>query len=915
LAAIDYLRTFRTASWTSEGEAVAFAEGVESPQANDVLRLLKALTSAGATGEPGHAMRVLAFRRLAERVPEKELFAHFVRALKGADPDLREALVQLLPKVNSILDHGALCALMRAPEADLRAAVAAVLAQIGAKTVFEALSEMVREPRFPGRSEAMHVLVAIAEHRAIPALQAVLAIGSAEEKIQALDHLIDPRCMGRDPELASRAVAAGLQDATESVAAHALSALAQVGGEADYFSLAGPLFDSASIAVVKAAIDGLRMFPSPRAIVVLQRKLRDGPAVVRSAAIEVLESIGTADVLKPLVEVLSHTQVVVRLRAAEALSRLSAAGKLDLARTVIWLLRSQDVNIRRMAVDVAQSVRDPDGELWPKLLSHLRDEDWWVRERVADALLEIAGDKLLRHIVAYLNDPIDVVRRFAVDVLMRLKAPESLGALVRTATSDSDWWVRERAIEAIAALQDQRAVPYLLDLMLKNADLQICCLQALSDLKAPEAAQQVATLLRSPEPDVRAAALRCLSALDDPLLGAAVQPLLKDPSDSLRGLARDLLARWRVSAATATTPATEAPPMLDQLLLAMAKMECDDLILAPDRRPFVMRLGTVAPLAKNVFSAEQVRGMLLQHLSPKHMRELEEHREVDFSHELKAEGLRFRVNVFEEMGGLGAVFRIVKGAIPRLESLGLPPAVATLGDLKNGLVLVGGPTGSGKSTTLAALIDRINSTTARHIITFEDPIEVVHAYQKSLVNQREIHTHTGALDQALRATLREDPDVILIGEMRDLPTIAFAVTAAETGHLVFGTIHTVSAALTVDRLINAFPPGQQDQVRSVLAGSLRAVICQYLLKRQDGPGRCLSVEVMLSNEAIANLIRKGKAFQIPSVITTSREAGMQLMDTELMRLLKEGKVSAEDAYAKAVSKKDFEPFLGSGTAG
>ena len=282
---------------------------------------------------------------------------------------------------------------------------------------------------------------------------------------------------------------------------------------------------------------------------------------------------------------------------------------------------------------------------------------------------------------------------------------------------------------------------------------------------------------------------------------------------------------------------------------------------------------------------------------------------MDYSHEVKSEGLRFRANVFNQLSGLSGVFRRIRGKLPEIETLGLPPLVRTFGDLKNGLVLVGGPTGSGKSTTLAALIDYINRTSSRHIIALEDPIEVIHRRKLSLVNQREIGAHTRSFSAALRSTLREDPNVILVGEMRDLITIEFTVIAAETGHLVFGTVHTVSAATTVDRMISAFPPGQQEQVRSTLADSLRAVICQYLLSEKTGGGRVLAVELMVNNEAVANLIRKGKAFQLPSIIATSREQGMQLMDNDLLRLVKEGRISAEDGYVKAVSKKEFEPFM------
>jgi twitching motility protein PilT len=352
-----------------------------------------------------------------------------------------------------------------------------------------------------------------------------------------------------------------------------------------------------------------------------------------------------------------------------------------------------------------------------------------------------------------------------------------------------------------------------------------------------------------------------------------------------------------------------AVPLLDRLLVKLAAEEGDDLIVASGKPVYMKKVGRVAPVTQGPLDEEQVKALLMPHLSTEQVMALQALQDVDYSHEVKSEGLRFRANVFNQLGGLSGVFRRIRGTLPEFEKLGLPPLVQSFGNLKNGLVLVGGPTGSGKSTTLAALIDYINRTSSRHIISLEDPIEVIHKRKQSLVNQREIGTHTRSFANALRSTLREDPNVILVGEMRDLPTIEFTVIAAETGHLVFGTVHTVSAATTVDRIVSAFPPGQQEQVRSTLADSLRAVVCQYLMKEKNGPGRVLAVELMINNEAVANLIRKGKAFQLPSVISTSREQGMQMMDTDLMRLFKEGKITAEDAYVKAVGKKDFEPLV------
>jgi twitching motility protein PilT len=426
-------------------------------------------------------------------------------------------------------------------------------------------------------------------------------------------------------------------------------------------------------------------------------------------------------------------------------------------------------------------------------------------------------------------------------------------------------------------------------------------------MKATPATGEVVPILNYADPDLRLLALGFLEAIDDPTQAATIAPLLHDADHRIRGKVRELLIRWHLTQASQTqVEATNQLGSLERLLVALVKQDGDDLILAGGQPPFMKKIGRVVPLADRPFSAEEVRAILLPTLTPKQIADLEALKDVDFSFELRAEGLRFRANVFQQASGLSAVLRVVKNKIPVLEELGLPPIVRTFGEFKSGLVLVGGPTGSGKSTTLAGIIDYINRTTARHIFTIEDPVEVVHTKKRCLVNQRELGAHTLTFDNALRATLRQDADVILVGEMRDLPTIQFAITAAETGCLVLGTIHTVSVDNSVDRLVSAFPPGQQSAVRGMLADSLRAVMCQFLLKRKDGQGRVLAAEIMLNNDAIASLVRKGKAFQIPSVIATQREAGMQSMDWELERLFKEGKITAEEAYMKAANKKNFE---------
>jgi twitching motility protein PilT len=287
--------------------------------------------------------------------------------------------------------------------------------------------------------------------------------------------------------------------------------------------------------------------------------------------------------------------------------------------------------------------------------------------------------------------------------------------------------------------------------------------------------------------------------------------------------------------------------------------------------------------------------------------EFERRHDTDFAYEIK--GLaRFRANIFMDRKGMGGVFRVIPTEILTAEKLNISPHILKLCGLNKGLVLVTGPTGSGKSTTLCALIDYINRTRSDHIITIEDPIEFVHENKKCLINQREVHNHTDSFKDALRAALREDPDIVLVGEMRDLETVAIAIETAETGHLVFGTLHTTTAASTVDRIIDQFPADRQMQIRMMLSESLRGVISQTLLKKIGG-GRVAALEVLIVNNAISNLIREGKTFQIASAMQTGRALGNVTLNDALMELVSKKVSTPEEAYTKAVDKSGFESLL------
>lgn len=328
-------------------------------------------------------------------------------------------------------------------------------------------------------------------------------------------------------------------------------------------------------------------------------------------------------------------------------------------------------------------------------------------------------------------------------------------------------------------------------------------------------------------------------------------------------------------------------------LLAFAKKEnASDIHISAGEPPMIRIHGDMRKIDAPPLDREAVHKMLYDILNDQQRKIYEERHELDFAIALSNTG-RFRVNAFVQSRGESIVFRTIPVNILTLEQLNMPKIVGDLTKKEKGLVLVTGPTGSGKSTTLAAMIDLINREEKCHILTVEDPIEFVHQSKNSLVNQRELGSHTHSFANALRSALREDPDIILVGEMRDLETISLALTAAETGHLVFGTLHTSSAPKTVDRIVDVFPPNQQEQVRTMFSESLQAVITQQLVKKKDGTGRIAALEIMTGTPAVRNLIRENKIAQIPSAIQTGRQYGMQTMDQSLIELCQKGTVARE----------------------
>ncbi len=347
---------------------------------------------------------------------------------------------------------------------------------------------------------------------------------------------------------------------------------------------------------------------------------------------------------------------------------------------------------------------------------------------------------------------------------------------------------------------------------------------------------------------------------------------------------------------------------IDAFFKLMNEQGASDLHLIAGSQPILRVHGDMERVKYKALENDELKAMLYEIAPENKIKVFEETGDVDFAYEIPNLA-RYRANYFQQKWGVGAVFREIPSTILTAEQLGLPRVVTKLSMLHKGMVLVTGPTGSGKSTTLAAMMDYVNKNKKSHIITVEDPVEFVHKSQGCIVNHREIGVHTKGFKSALRGALREDPDIILVGEMRDLETIELALEAASTGHLVFGTLHTQSAAKTIDRVIDVFPAHQQSQIRTTLSESLKGVVAQNLFKRIDKKGRMAVLEILVVTPAVSNLIREGKTFQIPSAIQTGKKYGMQSLDDAILEALEAKKISPEDAYDKAIVKERFIQFL------
>ncbi|MCA9522934.1 MAG: PilT/PilU family type 4a pilus ATPase, partial [Myxococcales bacterium] len=638
---------------------------------------------------------------------------------------------------------------------------------------------------------------------------------------------------------------------------------------------------------------------------------------------EILQSIVASSFRNRLL-VLTQLQIQgddkLRHEIATLLRDLLDRGTLDLEREFVPLLSSADNEIRELAVKLLQTAPNRQAVVEAFIRASKRVLGW-VRDRAFESLAEL-GQDIFDPINRLVRDGDPDVRLAALAAAAKLEEGKLTPALLER-LGDPDRRVRILAIEILGRADDPRAVDLLLQL-LGEPELLASVIGALGKRKDPRAIRAIVTHLNNPDAGIRLEVVNSLAAFDSIKLRPVLEKVIKiDPDTGVRQRAREALERLLRANnldhhyveelernSLRLLGGERDTAKMEQLLLDVRKMGASDLHVRANAKPLARKFGTLYSLDQPSLSPADAEQMLCSLLTRAQLDRLERELQVDFCYTIRGVG-RYRANVFVERHGYGGAFRVIPAELPSFETIGLPQKLLDVLQMHQGLVIVSGSAGSGKTTTLAALVNLINEQRAYHVLTLEDPIEFLHPFKQSLVNQREVHTHSRSFARALRAGLREDPDVIVVGELRDRDTISLAVTAAETGHVVIGTIHATTAAKTIDRLIDAYPPSEQPLIRTLLAESLKVVLNQRLVPRKDGLGRIACFELLVPTSAISSHIRDGRTFMIPSTMQISQQAGVITLDMALERLVKAGTVSGEEAYLRAEKRETFERYCAS----
>ena len=716
------------------------------------------------------------------------------------------------------------------------------------------------------------------------------------------------------PELAVPRVIGLVNAGERSLSVIAMEALARqpasrVGGAFSEF-LRSDRVDVRHLALIKLkASPDLLQLTSPTALAELAD---DDDERIRVEVLDLLVQIDPEEAVRLSLDLLKDPSPMVQGRSvkclAAALQRIQASEKTE--DKLLSLMTDGSEAVRNAVVDII--VKRPDTlRILRKLLLFCRDVMGWLRDRTLQSLKR-HGRQLSRAVISLMEDPDPEVRSMALVLGATLEDPAAVPYIIRL-LDDDDWWLRMIAADSLARIGDARAVRPLIAAS-EDPDCAIACIEALGRIGDPSALDALVAHLSRPEIEIRAEALSAIEAIGHRDVVAALGACAdQDPASAIRTRAaqaaekltggRSVTARPIASDLETTTIPALSP--IEALLTDVREMDGSDLHILVDAPPTARVHGELRDLDGPRYSAEATKELLGPLLGPRERASLSRLKQADFCVEIPAVG-RYRCNVYEERKGLAGSFRVIPREVPTLADIGLPPHLADLVNHHQGLVVVAGPSGSGKSTTLAALVNLFNEHRRSHVLLLEDPIEFVHPSLGCLINQREVGRHTDSFSAALRGALREDPDIIVVGEMRDLETVRLAIEASETGHLVIGTMNTTSAPTTIDRIVESFPVGEQTQVRLMLSETLKAVIAQSLVPATGGEGRVAVFEVMMGTLDVRTLIRDNKSFQVLSQMQIGESKGHVTVDRALQRLLSAGRITPETAWSRARAKAEFE---------
>ncbi len=642
-------------------------------------------------------------------------------------------------------------------------------------------------------------------------------------------------------------------------------------------------------------------------------KTEEGP--VRDKALEVLADRAPLSSLDLFIQHLGTAGYMVQQKMAAALAQAAEQRPAEVVARLLPFVASDNPATRNTVLSIL--ARTPDrNAVARQYIAFSRTLAGFVRDRALDALRTF-GDSFIEPVISLLDDEDQDVRAAAVQIASLIGDPRAVPGTIRL-LQDPDWWVRIAAADMLGHMKDPRAVEPLIN-AIADPEMKWGAIEALGRIGDPRALNALGRMLGDPLPDVRIEVMLALRNFQHPSIPQIIAKIAQtDPERSVRQKALDILESQTAAAQTTDIASVRSAalqarseagePKLHTLLIATRNQSGSDFHLSVGQPPIVRLASELLRVNAPPFTPEETESMIREVLTEQQWSLLQQHFQLDFSYYIPNAG-RYRANVFYDHRGYHGVFRVIPERPPTIAELGLPSHLAEIADYHQGLVIVCGPSGSGKSTTLAALVNLFNETRSDHVITLEDPIEFVHPFKNCLINQREVGTHTVSYARALRAALREDPDVIVIGELRDNESVSLALTAAETGHIVLGTLNSTSAPKAIDRVISSFTIDEQPQIRASISESLKYIVAQRLLPAKEGRRQVAAFEVLKGTPNIANMIRDEKTFQIYSAMQIGKALGMVTFDDALKDLLRKNEITAETAYLAAQKKEDFESLV------